>query len=118
MLNYAGGALVQCFDHGALVGSYSHYCCGFDNAGDKYSAHWPHWALFCPHCGEIWGRRVYVYKFQYRPYLDVPWVVETAPCAQHGGGQLIPNTLTDRADEQLIRREFNLLMQQFEKESA
>lgn len=118
-MNHAGGAVIQCFDHSELVGSYSHYCCGFDNAGDKYSAWWPHIALFCPFCGELWGRRVYQYDFDYRPYGDhVPWVVETEACAAHGGGQLVPNTLVSIADEPLLRREFNLLMQQFTKELA
>lgn len=119
-MSYAGGALVQCFDHSELVGSYSHYCCGFDNLGDSWSAWWPHIALFCPFCGELWGRRVYQYNFDYRPYGEdrQPWVVETEPCVHHGGGQLIPNTLVREADELLLRREFNLLMWQFEKEIA
>lgn len=119
-MSYSGGAVIQCFDHSQLVGTYSHYCCGFDNSGDKWSAWWPHTALFCPHCGEIWGRRVYLYEFDYHPYGEDrrAWSVDTKECAQHGGGWLVPVTLVKVADEQLLRREFNLLMQQFEKELA
>lgn len=120
-MSYSGGAVIQCFDHNELVGSYSHYCCGFDYAGNKYSAWWPHIALFCPECGEIWGRRVYLYEFDYEPYQvagdlkRADWAVETEHCAAHGGGQLLPDTLTEVADEPLLRREFDLLMQQFER---
>jgi len=110
-----GNATVQCFEGSSFAGAYSHYCCGFDKSGDRYSASWPHIAIFCPQCGELWGRRVYLYEFDYQPYLAVPWRVETASCLAHGGGQLLPTGDEDAADEQLIKREFNLLMQQLER---
>lgn len=39
-------------------------------------------ALFCPKCGEVWGRRV---------YLEMPndWKVEERHCLAHGDGSLI-----------------------------
>lgn len=110
-----GVATVQCFENSSPAGTYSHYCCGFDNLGSSYSAWWPHVALFCPYCGELWGRRVYLYNFDYQPYRAVPWNIETEACAAHGGGQLIPTNYESDADEQLIKREFTLLMQQTER---
>lgn len=87
-----GNATILYFDRDQFVGERSLYCCGYATAsGERHSAYWPNTAYFCPHCGEIWGRAVYDFKFQYSPYIrdNAPWVIESRRCPSHGDGYFL-----------------------------
>lgn len=92
MMQVDGNATILYFDRDQFVGERSLYCCGYATAsGERHSAYWPNTAYFCPHCGEIWGRAVYDFKFQYSPYIrdNAPWVIESRRCPSHGDGYFL-----------------------------
>jgi hypothetical protein len=63
----SGNATLSIFEGSRLVSSSEVYCCGYEGGR---SAFWPHFATFCPECGEVWRREVYDYHFTYEP---IPW---------------------------------------------
>ena len=82
-----GTAVVHYLEGNSIVGTREVYCCGYASSdGSRHSASWPNTAYFCPVCGEIWGRAVYDYHFQYSPVTPHNWVVESRRCAKHGDG--------------------------------
>lgn len=110
-----GKALVTYLEHGVLVGTREMYCCGYSpTSGKSISAYWPHTAMFCPVCGEIWGRVIYNYQFQYLPTPTLsPWVIEIRRCLTHGDGQFLVG-LDDHllsCSPDLLRREYLVLEQ-------
>lgn len=110
-MSYDGNALVQYFERDAFIGSRRVYCCGASMAGEHFSAYWPHTAYFCPVCGDLWGRAVMCYEFEYAPIVHGSWVVEKRACVEHGDGQFLYAQLLDSCDEELIRRELLALLE-------
>jgi hypothetical protein len=107
--SYQGNATVQYFEHGRLVGSRRLYCCGAMQAGESFSAYWPHVAYVCPYCGEIWAREVYIYEFEYAPRIPEPWQIRTQPCAEHGG-DIYQCLRLESASPELVRHIFTTLL--------
>lgn len=90
-----GKATIHYLEGTTLVGSREVYCCGTSiGRGERHSAFYPNTAYFCPHCGEIWGRAVYDFQFQYSPIPTAFWVTESRRCPAHGDGYLLVG-LTD-----------------------
>lgn len=82
-----GNATILYLEYERSVGSRQQYCCGYaHSSGERVSAYWPCTAYVCPVCGELWGREVLDYHFQYSPIPKTSWVVETRRCAKHGDG--------------------------------
>lgn len=114
----SGTSLVRYFDSGSYVGSREQYSCGYRTAsGEVHSAYWPNTAYFCPHCGEVWGREVLTHRFNYSPIPDRPWVVESRRCPKHGEGLFLTGKLLDTCSPELLRREFLILCNLYDKES-
>lgn len=85
-----GTAVILYLEGSALVGKRESYCCGYTSAnGERRSAYWPNTAYFCPVCGEIWGRAVYSFSFNYQPVPQTSWVTETRRCPNHGDGYFL-----------------------------
>lgn len=110
----AGNATVLYLEHGQLVGTRRQYCCGYARSdGTRTSAYWPCTAYVCPVCGELWGREILSYEFNYQPIPQNPWIVETRRCAQHGDGTLLAGFTTEAhlscCSLDLLKREALLL---------
>lgn len=114
---YDGIATVQYFEHDALVGSRRAYCCGARNASGSFSAFWPHTAYFCPICGDLWGRAIMCYEFDYAPAIhDACWSIEQRRCVEHGDGQFLvgyDRPHLDTASPDLLTREFLALLESY-----
>jgi len=93
------------------------YCCGARDASGAFSAFWPHTAYFCPLCGDLWGRAVMSYEFDYAPRVHGSWVVEKRPCVRCGDGQFLydgcnpESVFLDYSDTGLLTRELLALME-------
>lgn len=85
-----GNASILYFEGSSFVGKRESYCCGYAKAdGSRHSAYWPNTAFFCPVCGEIWGRAVYDFSFEYSPLVSSPWTIESRRCPSHGDGYFL-----------------------------
>ena len=85
-----GNATILYFEYERPVGSRLQYCCGYARSSvERVSAYWPCTAYVCPVCGELWGREVLDYHFQYSPIPKTSWVVEARRCAKHGDGYFL-----------------------------
>lgn len=107
-----GNATILYFDRDQFVGERSLYCCGYATAsGERHSAYWPNVAYVCPVCGELWGREVMDYHFQYAPIPSTSWVVETRRCAKHGDGYFLvgKENYLNFCSKELLQREALLL---------
>lgn len=106
-----GNATVIYFDNEQFAGTQRVYCCGYDGQ----SAYYPNVAMFCAECGRIWGRRVYDFHFTYHPLSSTKWITEAARCPEHGDGSFLGYYTTNllECSEELIRREFTLLMERY-----
>lgn len=109
--NPDGQARVDYFEASRFVGSRRVYCCGATEAGERFSAYWPHTAYFCPQCGELWGRAIYTFEFAYVPRVSGSWVVEQRRCVQHGDGQFLYAQSLELADRDLLTRELLALIE-------
>lgn len=109
----SGCAHVYYYEGPLSVGSRDVYCCGASDAEESFSAHWPNIAYFCPKCGEIWGRAVYVFQFTYSPRVDCSWVVEIRRCAKHGDGTFLVGQSLEYCTTPLLLREFLLLSKEY-----
>ena len=109
----SGLAHVYYYEGSRSVGSRDMYCCGAQEAGESFSAYWPHTAYFCPVCGEIWGREVLVFQFDYAPHVQSSWVVETRRCAKHGDGTFLVDKPLDSCSVDLLKREFLALTKEY-----
>lgn len=114
-----GLATVQYFERDTYVGSRQMYCCGASSAGVSFSAYWPHTAYFCPVCGDLWGRAVMCYEFEYAPKVPGSWIVEKRRCVEHGDGQFLYDGINsdsvwlNYASPELLTREFHALMERY-----
>ena len=112
-----GMALVQYFEGNSFVGSRKMYCCGASSSGVSFSAYWPHTAYVCPVCGELWGRAVMCYEFDYAPRVHEFWAIEKRRCVEHGDGQFLYDGINsdsvwlDYADAGLLTRELLALLE-------
>ena len=106
-----GIAEVQYFEHDSFVGTRRMYCCGYSEAGKSYSAFWPHTAYFCPKCGDLWGRAIYSYQFDYQPIPRSSWVVESRPCVGCGDGQFLYAQSLEGCSPPLLLRELAALLE-------
>lgn len=107
-----GTARVAFLEHLVPVGEAHVYCCGARDAdAAPFSAHWPHVAFFCPKCGDLWGRAVWEYEFDYRPRVVASWRVEARLCVACGDGQFLAGWPLDGASEDLLTREFHALLE-------
>ena len=95
---------------GRQVGSYTYYASGYSENGTSYSGYWPHIALFCRSCGQLWGRVINNYSFDYLPIPAQPWAVEHRECGKCGDGTVIRITDVEGADENLLRYELECLL--------
>lgn len=111
----SGPATVTYFLGQSLVGSRESYCCGYSEAGESYSAYWPNIAYFCEICGELWGRQILTFHFDYAPRFGATWKVRSRPCQWCGGGNFLVDEPLDGADEALLRHELRVLITQHEK---
>ena len=112
--SFSGTAIARYFLHSSLVGTRRLYCCGYRGEdGTSRSAHWPHVAYFCPKCGEIWGREVLTYQFDYAPLPDAVWVIESRRCAKHGDGLFLTGKLLEDCSDELLRRELSVLLSHY-----
>jgi len=82
MSEISGNATSTWFENGAVVSQSTVYCAAFAASADsRRSGYWPHTALFCGECGEIWRRRFLTYHFDYSPAgAGPPWSVEVRTC--------------------------------------
>jgi hypothetical protein len=113
MTTPAGIAHVYYYEGNRTVGSRDSYCCGVSDAEGTHSGFWPNTAYFCHKCGEVWGREVYIYTFDYQPMVDVSWAVESRRCPLHGDGQFLVGKPLDGCSADLLRREFLALSQEY-----
>jgi len=111
-MQLSGPCVVEYYEYEILLGRPTIYCCGYQENGNSYSAYWPHWALFCEECGNLWGRRRMRYQFDYRPRFTAEWKVLAARCARCGGGELLLPGL-DNVDPPLVEREFKILLARY-----
>lgn len=112
MTKFDGSATVFYSDQGIPVGERRVYCCGASDSGETFSAYWPNTAYFCPACGEIWGRAVYDFEFEYSPrVVGRPWVVESRRCVKHGDGTFLAGQLLEGCSSELLTRELLALLQ-------
>lgn len=110
----SGDAVVTYLEGGHFVGQREHYACSVNIGGESHSAYWPHLAYFCPLCGELWGRALYSYSFDYQPLVDQPWVIEQRRCVKHGDGQFLAGVdahFLDQCSPELLTREMLALME-------
>jgi hypothetical protein len=123
---HCGNAIAAYFEGSTLVGQRTMYCCGYAPSEDVHiSAFWPHTAYFCPVCGEIWGRLIMNYQFQYSPSPNLAgtsWAVESRRCAAHGDGQFLTGFREARdlqhCSTDLLRREYFVLSQGLPPQAA
>lgn len=104
-MSASGNATVQYFEGKSFVGEREVYCCGASMGGKSFSAFWPHTAYFCPHCGELWGRAIYQFHFEYFPIPRASWVVESRRCVRCGDGTFLVGQSLENVSEDLLRRE-------------
>ena len=109
--------MVNYFEQDQFVGQRKMYCCGYDQvSGPSVSAFWPHTAYFCPQCGQLWGRAIFDYQFDYSPIPRSSWVIESRPCAHCGDGQFLvgqyPEDLGPEAYD-LLKREVLVLLERY-----
>jgi len=107
---HAGNAVINYFEAGGFVGSRRQYCCGYEGQ----SAFWPHTAYFCSVCGELWGRAIYAYEFDYAPVISARWTIEKRLCAEHGDGQFLvgyEGCHLDSCSPELLTRELLALIE-------
>lgn len=97
------------------VGVRKMYCCGYSEGGNSYSAYWPNQAYFCEVCGELWGRVICYYEFDYQPRFKERWKIHSKCCAECGGGEFLRDDQLEGADKELLTRELNVLITQYEK---
>lgn len=107
----SGIANVLYYAQGSLVGTRRTYCCSASDSGTTFSAYWPNTAYFCPHCGDIWGRSIYEFQFDYAPRVRVPWVIESRNCLAHGDGTFLISVPLSDCDSPLLTRELLALLQ-------
>lgn len=73
-------------------------------------AGYPHWAIFCPVCGDIWAREYWEVK---RKENRIHWFVRDKLCPQHPrGGSLMGDASSDlirTATLPVLLHEFNSL---------
>lgn len=109
-MNHAGNATLNFFLGGAFkLGHREMYCCGYEENGNTYSAHWPHTAYVCPRCGERWAVATFSYEFNYVSCVEALWRVEIRKCEGCGDGTLLAADLSG-VSEDLLRREVQLLL--------
>lgn len=108
-----GNATILYFEYERPVGSRLQYCCGYaPTKGERRSAYWPCTAYVCPICGELWGREILDYHFQYSPIPKTSWVVETRRCPSHGDGTFLSGYAGDHLSQcstELLHREALIL---------
>lgn len=64
-------------------------------------------AYFCPHCGEVWARRIFASSAN----LPTDFLVEMQPCSAHGSGLLFATEYgTTFPTHRLLLRELTLLL--------
>lgn len=111
----AGVAKVTVYIGTTFYPPYEQYCCGYTEAGNSYSGHWPHVAWFCPGCGKLWCRATLDYQFDYAPIPKENWRVEQARCEACEGGEILSLATIDIVGPALLRRELEILLTQYEK---
>lgn len=109
-MTYHGTATVQYFERDAFVGERRVYCCGASSGGESFSALWPHTAYVCPLCGQLWGRAVYQYEFDYSPRVRMVWAVEVRRCVSCGDGAFLVSQDLDSCSHSLLQREATILL--------
>lgn len=115
--DYHGNGMIQFFEGTRFVGEQKRYFCGANDGGESFSAYWPHTAYFCSQCGEIWGRAICQYGFDYKPRVLAPWTIEQRRCVKHGDGYFLghipvlrPEQDLDACSPELLLREATLLL--------
>lgn len=114
-VKHSGPAALKFFERDQFVGELRQYCCGYRGTGGEVrSAYWPNTAFACPTCGNIWGRSVFEFEFDYAPIPPNPWVFEIRRCRDHGDGLFltgIPDQiLREFTTSNLLRREAEILV--------
>jgi hypothetical protein len=112
----SGSVLVHYYVGGTPYGYYRQYCCGFNDAGTSYSGYWPHVALFCPQCGDLWGRALFEYNFNYEPVPQQPWALVKRRCGGCGDGSLLLDAPLKGASAALLHYELLTLLNLYDKE--
>ena len=98
------------FEHEQLVGSTQGLRGTHSLAGQCYSAYEPCLAYFCPICGDLWGRSIPSFTYDYEPDGSMPpWLPEQRACVEHGDGQFLAEL--DSADDDLLARELLALLE-------
>lgn len=112
-----GNGVIQYFEGNNFVGEEKRYFCGASDGGQSFSAIWPHTAYFCSQCGEIWGRAICQYDFDYKPRVVAPWTIEIRRCVKHGDGYFLaripsarPELTLEACSPSLLLREATLLL--------
>ena len=106
--------IISFFEGNAFIGQARAECGTVDVARTQYHAYWPNTAYFCPACGELWGRRVHEFKFNYHPYYQgVGWEVVSHRCPKDGGGEFLAydRFLEGTYDKALLTRELLVLLE-------
>lgn len=108
-----GIATILYLEGEALAGTRSSYLPGYAApSGSRHSCYWPNTAMFCPVCGQIWGRVIYEFHFTYKPLVHSPWISEARRCPQHGDGLFLSGYGPDQfpyCSRELLKREALLL---------
>lgn len=106
--------IISYFEGNRFIGQSRTECGTVDVAGSQYHAYWPDTAYFCPTCGELWGRCIKDFQFNYCPYYTgTRWEVETRHCVAHGDGAFLADDrfLEGTYDKALLTRELLVLIE-------
>lgn len=111
----SGEATLRYFEYEQLVGEERRLCASHTTgAGETFSGCYPNTAYFCPVCGNIWGRAVYEFKFDYQPIPAKLWTLEIRRCRNDGDGLFLTGhsdfMLNHTCSISLLRREAEILV--------
>jgi ribosomal protein S27AE len=113
----SGNVTVHYFEGETYAGSRQAHVPSQNLRTGTYSKFSPNRAFFCINCGQLWGRSIYEFTFDYTPFCDMKWVMYSIKCVKCGDGQFLEHEDIEYCDKSLLTRELLALIEGVKNEN-